>query len=293
MNPDDRARRIRTLTDLAIRLANESKWTEALAANQELIQITNQNSNILNRLGKAYSELGRISEAKQAYSDSLHCEPDNAIAKRNLERLALLKDEGELDSVGGDKINPQLFIEEIGKTGRTNLITLASAETVARLAAGEQVNIEVDGHSLLIKNGRNELIGQVEPILANRLINFITGGNQYAAAITDINDMQVRIIIRETFQHPSQLGKVSFPANGSNLPRADIRDTLVREFEDVYNEDDDYDDDFGSSTTDDFEEEAESDEDDDSDEDESDEEETESIESLAEADDNSNSGEDE
>ncbi len=290
MNPDDRARRIRTLTDLAIRMANESKWAEALAANQELIQITYHNSNILNRLGKAFSELGRISEAKQAYKDSLQYDPDNAIAKKNLERLALLKDEGAIDTVGGDKINPQLFIEEIGKTGRTNLITLASPETVARLAAGEQVNITVDGHSLLIKNGRNELIGQVEPILANRLINFINGGNQYAAAITEINDMQIRIIIRETFQHPSQLGKASFPSNGSNLPRADIRDSLVIDYEDAYNDEDE--DEYGSSASDEFDEDTESD-DEDSDEDETDEDETESIESLAEADDDSNTGEDE
>jgi hypothetical protein len=69
------------------------------------------------------------------------------------------------------------------------------------------------------------------------------GGNQYAAGITELRNHEVRIIIRETFQHPSQFGKVSFPAQGGGeTVRAYTKESLVRhnDEEDEYNEDGEY-----------------------------------------------------
>ena len=39
----------------------------------------------------------------------------------------------------------------------------------------------------------------------------IEGGNRYAAAVTTVSDTAITLIIRETYQHPSQRGKFSFP----------------------------------------------------------------------------------
>ncbi len=254
MNNDERARVVRQLTQQSIQYALESRWEEAINANRELLKIVQPNAETLNRLGKALSEMGRYSEAKQAYGDSLHIDPDNVIAKKNLDRLAQLNDVAAPEGHTSERIDPRLFIEEIGKTGLTQLVNVAPRAVLARLNAGDQVSLHVDGHSLLVKNARGEVVGQVEPVLANRLIKFIQGGNRYTAAITELTSAQVRVIIRETFQHPTQIGKVSFPAQGvSNLPRADIRDTLVRDHDDEYSDDDDEDDD------DDAEEDAEED----------------------------------
>lgn len=240
VNNEERERIVRQMTQQAIQQALESRWEEAVNTNRELLRIVQRNPETLNRLGKALSELGHYSEAKKAYGESLQIDPDNTIARKNIARLAQLGEDDAPEGHTAERIDPRLFIEEIGKTGVTQLVNLAPREILARVTAGDQVYLKVDGHALFVLNARGEQIGQIEPILANRLLKFILGGNQYAAAITELANGHVRVIIRETFQHASQLGKVSFPALGAgSLPRADIRDSLVRDRD----EDSDYDDD--------------------------------------------------
>lgn len=229
--PEERARQRRQLTDDAIKHALESRWEEAVAANRQLLESTPRDISALNRLGKALSEMGSYADAKQAYSDALAIDPTNSIARKNLERLALLSEEAPA-ARPTERINPQLFIEETGKTGFTTLVNVAPAEVRARLTAGDQVYLHVEGRTLQVRNGAGETIGRVEPRLANRLLKFIDGGNQYAAGITDLDDGTIRIIIRETFQHPSQLGRVSFPpqvgAGTSETVRPYIKDSMLR-----------------------------------------------------------------
>ncbi|HKV02866.1 MAG TPA: hypothetical protein VJQ26_12110, partial [Ktedonobacteraceae bacterium] len=102
----------------------------------------------------------------------------------------------------------------------------------------------VIGHTLLVRNTAGEDIGQIEPRLANRLINFMEGGNRYAAAILAMEGGQVRLIIRETYQHPSMFGKVSFPSQGGgDTIRAYIKDSMLRydrEDEDELTNEDEY-----------------------------------------------------
>jgi hypothetical protein len=74
-----------------------------------------------------------------------------------------------------------------------------------------------------------EYISDVEPKLAIRLTKLITGGNQYAAAVTNLDAETVRVVIKETFQHPSQVGKLSFPAGkAGDVIRAYTKESLVR-----------------------------------------------------------------
>jgi tetratricopeptide (TPR) repeat protein len=237
---------VRQLTQQAIQSALESRWDDAVQMNRELLKIVQPNPETLNRLGKALSELGRYAEAKKTYGDALQLDPDNAIARKNIDRLSLLGDETPVgEGAPGERIDPHLFIEELGKTGVTSLVNLAPPAVLAKVNAGDPMHLSVDGHALLVQNARGDTIGQVEPVLANRLTKFMAGGNQYAAAITELTEREVRIIIRETFQHPSQLGKVSFPALGAgSLPRADIRHTLVRDRDDEGEYDEEEEEDF-------------------------------------------------
>src|SRR5207244_12993354 len=50
-----------------------------------------------------------------------------------------------------------------------------------------------------------------EPKPGNRLIGLVEGGNPYTAAVTTVAGNTITISIRETYQHPSQRGKFSFP----------------------------------------------------------------------------------
>ncbi|HLX59450.1 MAG TPA: hypothetical protein VKR83_20725, partial [Ktedonobacteraceae bacterium] len=100
---------------------------------------------------------------------------------------------------------------------------------LAKVGVGDRVQIHVTGHTLLVRNAAGEDIGQVEPRLANRLINFMEGGNRYAAAILAMENGQVRLMIREEYQHPTMFGKVSFPSQGGgDTIRAYIKDSMLR-----------------------------------------------------------------
>ncbi len=227
--PEERARLRRELNERAVRLALESNWEEAVEVNQRLLTLTPHDLSTLNRLGKALSEVGRYAEAKRAYADALEIDPGNNIARKNLDRLSQIDDHDTAPvRTGHERIDPRLFIEETGKTGYTALVDLAPRDVLARLTAGDQVYFEREGSLLYVKSGSGDRIGRIEPRLANRLINFMENGNIYAAGITELEKGQVRLIIRETFQHPSMFGKVSFPAQGGETVRGYIKDTMLR-----------------------------------------------------------------
>ncbi len=241
---DEKLRLKRQWTDLAVKQAQEGQWEEAVTTNKNILNLFPQEADALNRLGKAHSELGEYSEARQAYSRTLKHNPKNTIAKKNLDRLALLQETPVKTHAGVERIDPRLFIEETGKTGVTDLLNLASTSVLAKVGVGDRVQLHVIGHTLLVRNTAGEDIGQVEPRLANRLINFMEGGNRYAAAILVMEPGLVRLIMREEYQHPSMFGKVSFPSQGGgDTIRAYIKDSMLRydrEDDDEIGNDDEY-----------------------------------------------------
>ena len=243
---EEKARLKKQWTDLAIQQAQTGQWEEAVITNKNILQLFPFEPDAYNRLGKAYSELGQYVEARQAYSQTLKYSPNNTIAKKNLERLAQLQEEPVQLHTGTERIDPRLFIEETGKTGMTELLNIGSPSVIAKVGVGDRVQLHVIGHTLLVRNTAGEDIGQVEPRLANRLINFMEGGNRYAAAILGLENGHVRLIIREEYQHPNMFGKVSFPSQGGgDTIRAYIKDSMLRydreDDEDPNNEDEYYD----------------------------------------------------
>jgi tetratricopeptide (TPR) repeat protein len=239
--PEERAKFRRLNTEQAINLARQSKWEEAVEVNQRLITVFPNDADALNRLGKALTELGRYSEAVDAYERALTTDPTNTIAQKNVARLRTLKDEGGSAPVQ-QKYDPALFIEEPGKTAVTTLVNIAAADLLAPLAAGDQLSLRVHGSIIEVRDLRDQIIGQLEPKITLRLLPLITTGNQYAAAVTALDDHQVRAIIRETYQHPENTRKVSFPtsAGGGEGVRPYTRDSMLRyELEDDDDDDGD------------------------------------------------------
>ena len=68
----------------------------------------------------------------------------------------------------------------------------------------------------------------VEPRVGLRLARLMGGGNRYSAALVSTAEPP-RIIVRETYQDPSQAGKVSFPKSSISEVRAYTRRDFRRE----------------------------------------------------------------
>ena len=128
----------------AIDLAMQAKWQEAVDVKKEIIAEFPDDVDTYNRLGRAYLELGQYTRAREAYQQAVRIDPYNAIANRNLRRLNDIKgpDHAEVET---EKVEPQQFIEEIGKAGVVTLYDLAPKENRARVVAGDKVYIKVDG----------------------------------------------------------------------------------------------------------------------------------------------------
>ncbi len=244
LSAEEKARLKKQWTELAVKQAREGQWEEAVMTNRNVLNLFPQEPEAYNRLGKALSELGQYSEARQAYTQTLKYSPGNSIAKKNLERLGSLKDIAGTGPVGVDRIDPRLFIEETGKTGISELINIAPVAILSRVGVGDRVNLHVEGHRLLVRNGAGDTIGQLEPRMANRLISYMEGGNRYAAGILSLEANLVRVILREEYQHPNMFGKVSFPSQGGgDQVRAYIKDSILRydrDDEDDMGNDDEY-----------------------------------------------------
>ncbi|KPK21531.1 MAG: hypothetical protein AMJ76_02415 [Dehalococcoidia bacterium SM23_28_1] len=225
---DDRTRLFRRQrTQQAIQLAMQGQWQEAAAVNRAIIAVFPNDVDAYNRLGKALAELGRYSEGREAYKRALELDPLNSIAEKNLARLATLGEEGVAQAEGGKRLSPQMFISEMGKTGIT-VLTRPAAQAAARMTAGDEVFLRRQNNTLVVESSQGEYLGEVEPKLGMRLIRLMEGGNQYAAAIATLKQDDVRVIIKETFQHPSQAGKLSFPPAAGEPFRPYTKEGLVR-----------------------------------------------------------------
>jgi len=205
------ARLRRQSSKQAIALAMQGRWREAVAANESLIESFPNDVDAYNRLGRACMELGEYPRAREAYSRALELSPYNAIAKKNLRRLSHLVEAFVSPEGDSRKVEPQLFIEEMGKAGVVSLHHLAPREVLAKMVGGDRVYLKVDGPDLIVENARGEYLGRVEDRHGRRLIKLMKGGNEYTAAIISSAEDMVTVIIREVYQDPSQLGQFSFP----------------------------------------------------------------------------------
>ena len=224
------------MPERAIQLAMQSRWSEAADVNRRIIELYPSDADAYNRLGKALLEMGSYGDALSTYRKAVELDPNNIIAKKNVDRLVHLaaeekaakpsKAESKPAPVDGERLNPNIFIEETGKTGLTTLINQGEAAVLLKLTAGDRVELRVKGTALEVYDEAGQYVGAVEPRLAKRLIGLIEGGNRYTAAVTTLADRNVTVIIREAYQHPSQRGKFSFPPKA--LPAAAYR-PYVRE----------------------------------------------------------------
>ncbi len=235
---EEKARLRQRLSKEAIDLALQGKWEEAEALNRDIIDKFPSDVEAYNRLGRALTESGDFDGARDAYLKALELAPENAIAKKNLARLTSLS-----ESIATLKSTPQktsaskaqtrrvaldLFITEVGKAGVVNLHSVAPLKVLAKLGFGDQVRLEAKKQRLIVKSESGEHLGEVEPRQGLRLIKLMRGGNRYDAAIVNVEEDKVQVIIKEIYQHPGQVGHPSFPVKATEHLRTRIKESLLR-----------------------------------------------------------------
>jgi tetratricopeptide (TPR) repeat protein len=223
---EEQARLIRQASKQAIALAIEGRWREAAEANKGILESFPNDVDTLNRLGRAHIELGEYAEARADYTRAKELDPFNTIADKNLRRLAHLDgdEESPKPGDGATRLQPNNFIEETGKAGVVRLQQIGRKEVLAKMVAGDKVDLQAQGANLVVKNEGGDQLGVVESRHGQRLMRLMAGGNKYAASVTSSTEESISVIIREVYQHPSQAGQLSFPSKGVESSRPPISD---------------------------------------------------------------------
>ena len=225
---EKRAKLRRAKSREAIALALEGHWEEAVEVNRDVLRVFPDDADALNRLGKAFMELGRYSSARSAFENAARIAPYNTIAKKNLERLRHCE-ETTRPPKQGKVVSPYLFIEDRAKSCMTVLGKPATLEILGRVAAGDPVRLRAREHVLLVENEQGDCLGQVEFKLGMRLTRLMKGGNRYEAAIISVNRQDVSVVVLETYRHADTRGICSFPTDRRDEHRkAYLTDAILR-----------------------------------------------------------------
>src|SRR2546421_10227621 len=103
---EEKARLKKQWTELAIQQALASQWEEAVPTNRNILNLFPNEAEAYNRPGKAYSELGQYTPARQDYSQTLKYTPNNTLARKNLDRLPFLPEAPAPALWGAHSIDP-------------------------------------------------------------------------------------------------------------------------------------------------------------------------------------------
>lgn len=206
---EERNKQRRHWVEQAIAAAMQNRWPEAAKLNQNILDLYPKDTDALNRLGRALTELGRYREAREAYEKTVRLDPSNTIAKKNIQRLATLKSEEAPPSA--EKVDPRMFIAETGKTGLISLLRPAPRDVLAKMAAGDVVVLRPEGRRLRVETLTGQGLGDIDPKIGQRLVDLMATGNRYTAAVMANDEGNLRVFIRETYQDPRNVGKISFP----------------------------------------------------------------------------------
>jgi len=124
------AKLYRQLSQKAVDLAMQGSWAEAEAVNRGIIERFPTDAEAYNRLARSLTKLGDFAQARETYLKTLSLDPGNIIARKNLDRLAILPQSPAepLDRpvAKNQGIALDLFAAEMGKARVVELRDVAS-----------------------------------------------------------------------------------------------------------------------------------------------------------------------
>lgn len=198
-------------TQTAVRAALEGRWKDAVTANLAALKDNPKDTEVLNRLGRAYLETGQKSKALATYQQVLKLDKFNSIAQKNLVIIKNTKITRSSSISNGVGASLPVFLEEPGVTKTLALIRLGDAQVLAKLHPGDEVKILSREHTVCVVNAENQYLGRLPDDLSSRLRVFIQAGNTYMAWVRSVSPTFVKIFIKEIDRAKKFKQTPSFP----------------------------------------------------------------------------------
>lgn len=206
----------------AIDSALAGDWTKAVELNLELLEEFPDDINILNRLAHAYAELGQVNKSSSTYKKVLEIDTYNPIAKRNLDKLSTLRGV-ELKPKEIKAIDPDIFLEEPGKTKAVTAVDLAMPKVLIQLRVADKVILKTNKSEVTILSEDNKRLGKLENTWGQEIAQAIALGSDFSAIVKAVNvgkvpkDSTLIIFIRE-LKRSKKLAHPTFPIDTNFTP---------------------------------------------------------------------------
>lgn len=178
-------------TSLAVQASLLGNWEEAIVLNSEILNEDPDNIPAMNRLGRAYTELGQKESAKEIYQKVLSYDKYNQVALRCLKMLPVKK------SLFTSTLSQENFIEEPGLTKTTELVKVASRDILVSLSCKELLSLTVRSRLIALKSGAGVTIGCLPDDLSLKLSKLVKSGYSYSVCVKAIGQANVSVFIRE------------------------------------------------------------------------------------------------
>lgn len=200
----------------AIEAALSYNWEQAVKLNKQIIKHSPDDIDCLNRLARAFFELGKYSQAKRIYQQVLKIDVYNQIANKNLKKISLFKKNlpenglGKLPPGEGLTLSPLFFLEEAGVTKVVSLVKLAEPQKLSHFSPGQLVKLTAKNRFISVTDFKDNYLGVLPDDISHLLLKLTKGGNKYQAIIKSIKPNGLAILIRETFRSRKFKNQPSF-----------------------------------------------------------------------------------
>ncbi|MBI4099821.1 tetratricopeptide repeat protein [Candidatus Microgenomates bacterium] len=187
-------------TAAAIDAALKCNWAAAVAANAKILKATPCDIDCLNRLGRAYLELGDQKRAATYFRKVLKIDRYNPIAQKNLSRAQDPKQNTKTKMSHASSNSSAAsgnFLEEPGKTRLIALVNVAAAGVLLKQNHADVVHLVPKRHTIVVEDSEGNYLGALPDDLGHRLSVLIKGGNQYEAVTKSVAKNSLVVFLRE------------------------------------------------------------------------------------------------
>lgn len=205
---------IEILENQAVNAAINFNWQLAIDLNKKIIKLDKKNLAALLRLGFAFIQLQKFDEALKYYQKALKIQPNNNVAKENLERIKVLQSKTSKKSKkSAIYLDPNLFLEVSGKTKSVALVNLGQKNILAQQTVGQEAFLKFKKRKVEVRTKENEYIGSLPDDLSRRLLVFLKAKSKYRVFIKESSLSRVTVFIREEKKGKKVQQYLSFPQN--------------------------------------------------------------------------------
>ncbi len=183
----------------AIDAALKCDWQKAILTNGKILKENPADIDCLNRLGKAYLEIGDCKKAALFFRKVLKIDKYNPIAIKNLDRASNItpsknpKPANQVQALA----SVTNFLEEPGKTRLVTLVNIAPPSTLLKQNYADTLILNPKRHTVIVEDTQGNYLGALPDDLGHRLSILIKGGNCYVAIVKSVAKSSLVVFLRE------------------------------------------------------------------------------------------------